>query len=161
MVAAPGVIIRPATAADAPGMSRVLRDIVAWNGRARETGPEHVLATYVRHPSGLLCSVACEADGAVLGFQSMLSAAADNAYGTPEGWGIIGTHIAPGAHGRGIGRALFAASLDAAQQASLTRIEALIAADNNGAQAFYESLGFRTRVADADYLRKVFVVAPR
>ena len=156
MAAGPPIVIRPATEADAPAMSRVLRDIIAWNGRDRPAGPEAVLATYVRNPAGLRCSVACDGDGAVLGFQSLLRAAAGNPYGTPEGWGIIGTHVSPAAHGRGIGRALFAASLAAASQAGLTRIEARIGADNAGALGFYERLGFRTLRADETAVRKVF-----
>jgi ribosomal protein S18 acetylase RimI-like enzyme len=150
--------IRPATEADAPAMSRVLRDIVAWNGRERPTAPDFVLDTYIRHPCGLRCSVALDAGGVVLGFQSLLRAAAGNPYGTPEGWGIIGTHVSPAAHGRGIGRALFASSLEAASLAGLTRIEALIGADNAGALRFYDSLGFRHLSAEAERIRKVFVL---
>lgn len=149
---------RPAIEADAPAMSRVLRDIIAWNGRDRPAGTAMVLATYIRNPAGLRCSVACDAAGAMLGFQSLLRATAGNPYGTPEGWGIIGTHVSPAAHGRGVGRALFAASLDAAALAGLARIDAQIGAANAGALAFYDSLGFRTWQVDDDHVRKVFIL---
>ncbi len=139
-------------------MSRVLRDIVEWNGRDRPTASGFVLATYIRHPCGLCCSVALDAGGVVLGFQSLLRAAAGNPYRTPDGWGIIGTHVSPAAHGRRIGRALFAASLEAASLAGLTRIEALIGADNAGALRFYESIGFRPLSEEAERVRKVFVL---
>jgi GNAT superfamily N-acetyltransferase len=131
---------------------------VAWNGRDRATAPDFVLATYIHHPCGLRCSVALDAGGAVLGFQSLLRAAAGNPYGTPEGWGIIGTHVSPAAHGRGIGRALFASSLEAASLAGLTRIEALIGADNAGAQHFYAGIGFRPLSVEAGHVRKVFIL---
>jgi GNAT superfamily N-acetyltransferase len=157
-VAGPPIHIRPATEADADGMSRILRDIIAWNGHERPAGPDVVLATYIRHPCGLRCSVALDDAGALLGFQSLLRAAAGNSYGTPEGWGIIGTHVSPAAHGRGIGRTLFASSLAAASLAGLTRIEALIGADNTGALRFYDSLGFRPFSAEAGRVRKVFVL---
>lgn len=117
-------------------MSRVLRDISTWNGRERPAAPAQVLATYIRNPAGALCSVACGHQGEVLGFQSLLRAAAGNPHGTPAGWGIIGTHVSPAAHGRGVGRALFAASVEAAACAGLARIDAQISASNAGALGF-------------------------
>jgi ribosomal protein S18 acetylase RimI-like enzyme len=158
VVAGPPIRIRPATEADADAMSRVLRDIIAWNGRERPAGPDVVLATYIRHPCRLHCSVALDAGGAVLGFQSLLRAPAGNPYGTPEGWGIIGTHVSPAAHGRGIGRALFASSLEAASLAGVTRIEALIGANNTGALRFYDSIGFRPLSEEAERVRKVYTL---
>lgn len=161
MAAGLPVVIRPAIAPDAPGMSRVRRDIVAWNGGDRPAGREPVLATSIRDPSGLRCSVACDTGGALLGFQSLLRAAAGSPHGTRVDRGIIGTHVGPAAHGRGIGRALFAASLEAASQAGLVHIEAQIGAENAGAIGFCDSPGFRTLRAERAVVRKVFDLPAR
>ena len=61
----------------------------------------------------------------------------------PLGWGIIGTHISPRAHRKGVGTALFAATKVAAEAAGLLSIDAYIGRDNPGALRYYEALGFR------------------
>jgi L-amino acid N-acyltransferase YncA len=150
--------IRPATPADAAGMSRVLAEIVAATGRERPTDPAFVLARYVGNPAGIRCSVALDAAGEVLGFQSLIRAVAGNAYDVPEGWGIIGTHISPRAHRKGVGTALFLASRQAAREAGLDRIDAAIGAANAGALRYYEALGFRTYRERNDVIQKAFTV---
>lgn len=136
--------IRSAAAEDAAGMSRVVREITAVTGHTRPSGVEYMLSTYISHPDRIHCAVAVEADGLLLGFQSLKVARAGNAYGVAEGWGIIGTHISPQAARRGIGAALFARTREAAVQAGLERIDATIGALNTGGLAYYEAMGFRT-----------------
>ncbi|MFC0408780.1 GNAT family N-acetyltransferase [Roseomonas elaeocarpi] len=148
--------LREATPDDADGMSRVLREIIAATGRERPSDPDFVLRNYVRNPAGIRCSVAVEEDGAVLGFQSLIRATAGNRYGVPEGWGIIGTHISPSAHRRGVGTALFASSRAAAAGAGLRKIDAYIGAANEAALRYYEAVGFRTYRETADTVQKVF-----
>lgn len=114
-------------------MSRVLKEIIAATGQERPSDPSFVLSNYIENPTDIRCSVALDDADEVLGFQSLIRAGPDNLYGTPEGWGIIGTHIRPGAHRLGLGRALFAVSLKAATEAGLQHIEASIAAENAGA----------------------------
>ncbi|WP_245362263.1 GNAT family N-acetyltransferase [Rhizobium sp. NXC14] len=70
------------------------------------------------------CSLAEDEQCGLLGFQSLIRATEDNRYGTPVGWGIIGTHVSPDAARTGVGTALFAASRRAAIEAGLTKIEA-------------------------------------
>jgi len=79
-----------------------------------------------------------------MGFQSLIRAVEGNPYGTPSGWGIIGTHVSPDAARTGVGTRLFAASERAALDAGLTNIEAFIGKDNTVAQAYYERMGFDT-----------------
>lgn len=74
----------------------------------------------------------------------MKRAAAGNPWGVRPGWGIVGTHIRPDAARRGVGRALFGQTLDAARAAGLRHIDATIAADNAEGLAYYEAMGFRT-----------------
>lgn len=60
----------------------------------------------------------------------------------PEGWGIIGTHIHPGAARSGIGRRLFAVTLAAAKADGLKHVDASIGADNAPALSYYSAIGF-------------------
>jgi len=148
--------VRQATPQDAESMGRVLREIIAVTGRERPSDPEFVLRNYVRNPSGIRCSVAVDEGVAVLGFQSLIRAEAGNRYGVPEGWGIIGTHISPRAHRKGVGTALFASSRAAAAQAGLRKIDAYIGAANDAALRYYEAIGFRTYRETGDTIQKVF-----
>jgi GNAT superfamily N-acetyltransferase len=138
------MIVRPATSADAFGMSRVLGEIIAAWKSARPSDPEHVRAAYIEHPDRVQCSVAVDEDGTILGFQSLRRAVEGNQYGVSVGWGIIGTYVSLSAGRRGVGSALFAASRQAALEAGLPKIDASIGADNPQGLAYYEAVGFRT-----------------
>jgi GNAT superfamily N-acetyltransferase len=149
--------IRQAQAGDAEAMDAVLTPILARWGSDRPRGSDHVLAHYIAHPARLSCCVAEEA-GRVLGFQSLKRAEPGNPYDLPPGWGIIGTYVSEDAVGRGVGRALFAVSLAAAQAAGLPRIDATIGAGNADGLAYYEALGFRTWRSRGTHIGKVFDV---
>ncbi|WP_294235828.1 GNAT family N-acetyltransferase [uncultured Sphingomonas sp.] len=154
------MIIRTATPDDALPMSGVLLDIIALTGRTRPHDPAFTLSHYIAAPDGIRCSVAVDEDGAVLGFQSLKRAVAGNRYDVPEGWGIIGTHIGPRAHRRGVGRALFAVSRQAAIDAGLSRIDASIGADNPMGLRYYEAMGFRTWREGGAIVQKMLVLDP-
>lgn len=153
------MLIRRATEDDASAMSRVLREIIALTGRSRPHDPAFALSHYIAAPDGILCSVAVDDDG-VMGFQSLKRAGASNRYNLPEGWGIIGTHISPRAHRRGVGKALFANSLKAAYEAGLPRIDATIGADNPMGLRYYEAMGFRTYREGDGLVQKLFELTP-
>ena len=150
--------IRSAEPGDAAGMGRVAREIAAATGRTRPCGVDYMLSHYIHHPDRILCSVAVDADGTILGFQSLKLAPAGNSNGVAEGWGMIGTHISPQAARRGIGKALFAETLAAARQAGVERIDATIGAANTGGLAYYEAMGFRTYRGNQSAVCKVFEV---
>ncbi|MCA0941041.1 GNAT family N-acetyltransferase [Salipiger pacificus] len=137
-------IIRRAVPADAPGLSAMLQELVAAGKRTRPADEAFVLATYVAPPQGISCFVAEAENGRLLGLQALSRAAAANPYGTPEGWGIIGTHVSPAAARRGVGKGLFFATRAAAEAAALPAIEAYIGAANSEGQGYYEAMGFRT-----------------
>ncbi|MEM9228248.1 MAG: GNAT family N-acetyltransferase [Pseudomonadota bacterium] len=135
--------IRDVVPGDAEGMSGLLKELTASGRRKSPDSEAFVRAHYIEDSRKIRCSVAAE-NGFVLGFQSLIRADAENKYGVEPGRGIIGTHIRPSAARRGIGRALFAISLKAAEAASINKIDASIANDNQEALAYYEAMGFRT-----------------
>ncbi|RVV98917.1 GNAT family N-acetyltransferase [Mesobaculum littorinae] len=138
------MLIRPATSDDADAVSLVLRDLVAAGKRQKASDPDFARANYITHPDEIRCSLAIDEAGEVMGFQSLRRASEGNPYGTPSGWGIIGTHIRPTSARRGVGRRLFAATLEAARTAGVPAIEAFIAATNAEGIAYYAALGFET-----------------
>ncbi len=96
--------------------------------------------------------------GRVLGFQSLKRAVENNPYGAPVGWGVIGTHILPSAARRGIGRALFEATLGIARELELPAIDATIGINNAEGLAYYEAMGFREYRRNADAISKSFAL---
>lgn len=138
------ITYRKATPADVPAISTMLEALVAAGKRTLPADPEFVLTRYVAAPNGISCTVAVGDGGRILGVQPLSRALDENPYGTPVGWGIIGTHVAPDAARLGIGRGMFQQSLVAARDASLTDIEAFIGSDNEAALTYYEAMGFRT-----------------
>lgn len=151
------MIIRNATPDDAAAISVFLKELTALGKRTSPDDETFVRACYIESPHKIRCSLADDG-GQVLGFQSLQRAAADNPWGVAPGWGIIGTHIRPRAARRGVGRALFAHSRRAAQDAGLTDIDATIAADNPEALAFYGALGFETYRRQDHLISKRFSV---
>ena len=153
--------IRPATPDDAPAMSAMLEALIAAGKRTNPGDLDYTMANYVNRPDGILCSVAVEEDGSVLGLQSLSRAMEGNPYRTPEGWGIIGTHVAPTAARRGVGSQLFEASKQAALADGIENIEAFINMRNVEGQAYYESMGSRTYRVDGEAICKCYrVVRP-
>ena len=150
---------RTADIDDAPGLSRVLREIIEQTGRDRPNDEAYVLRTYIANPTGVRCTVAVGPPGEILGFQSLIRAVAGNPYDVPAGWGVIGSHVSPRAHRQGVGTALFQSSLEAARNAGLEKIDAYIRADNPGALAYYQALGFRTYRTRDGVVQKVYSVS--
>ena len=136
--------VKEATADDAARMSEILAAIlVTWNSRRPRT-PQHVLENYIEHPDRIRCSIARDEAGKIVGFQSLKIATDRNPYDLPIGWGIIGTYVDFDAGRKGVGKALFASSREAALSAGLCQIDATIGETNNIALAYYEALGFET-----------------
>jgi len=136
--------MREARSGDAQAMSDVLQELIAAGRRSKAGDAAHVRSHYLEHPRRLSCLLAFDEAGDLLGFQSLKRADSANPYGTPVGWGIIGTHIRPSAARKGVGSRLFAATVAVAAKAKLPAIEAFIGDGNTAALGYYESLGFRT-----------------
>lgn len=152
--------VRPAEPADSEGMSIVLQEILALWRSDRPSSAGHVRSFYVEHPDRIECSVAVSDDGAILGFQSLKIAKDGSGWNVPAGWGIIGTYVKLAAGRQGIGKALFAATRQAAQAAAMARIDAMIDETNALGLAYYEAMGFRTYRRQSGMISKVYAVSP-
>lgn len=138
------MIVRPALPSDAAAMATLQNRIIRIGGTTAhqaEHSPEEVRAAYVTGPGVLCCHVA--EDGGILGFQAV-----GQWDGLPPGWGDIGTFVDPDVQARGIGAALFAATLAACRRAGLTAINAMIRADNVPGLAYHARTGFADHAAD-------------
>lgn len=133
--------VREAVLTDAQGISEVLRDIAAAGKRNKRCDVDFAREHYVADADRIRCSVAVQAEK-VMRFQSLKWAVENNPYGAPVGWGVIGTHIRPSAARRGVGRALFRATLLAAQESGLSAIDATISPTNTEGLAYYSAMGF-------------------
>lgn len=150
--------VREAATDDARAMSEVLQEIVAQTGLERRTEPSFVRSNYIDHPEHVRCTVALDEQNKLIGFQSLIRSWPDNPYNVPLGWGIVGTHINPNAHRKGLGTALFETTKAAAEEAGLAKIDAYIGSDNPGALRYYEVMGFRTYRKTEDIVQKAFTV---
>ena len=158
--------LRPARPADAPALAAIRNAIAKARGtptlsrgRPVVVDAEFIRSHYIDHPARVAVTVA-EEEGTVLGFQSLKRAWPDNPYGVTPGWGLIGTHLAPEAQGRGLGRALFSVTLAAAEQAGLPAIDATIGTGNAAGLGYYRALGFRPYGEADDPLHHRLDVAP-
>ncbi|SCM75593.1 Acetyltransferase (fragment) [uncultured Pleomorphomonas sp.] len=152
--------VRPAEPQDSEGMSIVLRDILAAWKSDRPCSIEHVRTFYVEHPDRIECSVAESDRGDILGFQSLKLATEGNGWGVTPGWGVIGTYVKLGSSRQGIGKALFAATREAARKAKLPSIDATIGENNDLGLAYYEAMGFRTYRRQPGMICKSYMVFP-
>lgn len=92
---------------------------------------------YLKNPRTLICFVACLDDGTLLGFQHV-----DTNPKLPDGWGDIATFAKIDSPVRGIGTALFEATLKEAKSNKLVAINATIRADNASGLGYYSKMGF-------------------
>lgn len=132
------MIVRPALPSDATAMAALQNRIIRIGGTTAhqmEHSVEEVCDAYVTGPGVLCCHVA-EADG-IIGFQAV-----ERYPGLPDGWGDIGTFVNPDVQAKGIGAALFAATVAACRKAGLLAINATIRADNVPGLAYYARIGF-------------------
>jgi len=133
------VVIRPAELRDVPRLVEVF-DAVLLEGHGMVMGPEdgadiHAVAERVDSAEQLLV---VEVDGEVVGEGSLRSLG--------PSWlahvGLLAMHLHPDVQGRGLGRQLFRALLEAARAQGLERLELYVRADNPRAIGLYRSEGF-------------------
>jgi L-amino acid N-acyltransferase YncA len=142
---------RRATPDDAAAMATLINEIIAIGGTTayeKPFTPESMDHEFIS-PTYLLSCTLAEDEGRLLGFQVLLSPNEHEPF--PDGWAYIGTYARVGHTGGGVGRALFAETVNAARAAGVHTIDATIRADNVGGLTFYSRLGF------VDYDRKVGV----
>ena len=140
------VVIRHATAADAPNVARLIQDFETEFDNPSPAAD--VLVARVRElltTGEMTVLLAGEGpDGfAQLRFRRSVLLG---------GWTALleELYVVPGLRGRGIGRALVEAAVDAAQRAGATSIEVGTSEDDTAAMALYESAGFSNREDSPD-----------
>jgi L-amino acid N-acyltransferase YncA len=139
-----GFRVRRATDADAESIVAVLEEIVSERIYSAVEKPWSVAEQrqYLLSLSPREAFHVAETDQReVIGYQSLdlyspiLSSMAHVAQ--------LGTFLRPGARGRGVGRALFAASLTFAREHGFSKFAIQVRSSNAAARAFYQRLGFR------------------
>ncbi|WP_099826872.1 GNAT family N-acetyltransferase [Oceaniglobus indicus] len=132
--------IRPATPDDAAAIADILNPLIRAGGTTaleRELDAAGV-ADMVFDPARLIaCHVALDDSGIVAGVQWL-----SHIDGFPNDHGDIATFARAEPKVPGVGRALFAATRQAARDAGLAAIMARIRADNTGGLAYYGKMGF-------------------
>lgn len=129
------MIVRDALPGDAAAMAEILNQIIAIGGTTAHQKPIGLVAMrqhYIDGPDVTAAVLAQDGDQ-VLGWQSL---------GPWQGEMHIGTFVRVGIQARGVGAALFAATLAVARAKGLTEIIAHIRADNAPGLAYYARMGF-------------------
>ena len=140
-------------------MASVLNEIIAVGGTTAHSqpfDPAGIVDAFISPKHAISCFVALDGPR-IVGFQALEWSDPDwpGEDRLPADWAIISTYVAAGARKLGAGRALFSRTRAAATQAGVRFIDATIRAENTGAQAFYDSLGF------ADYTNRDGAVCKR
>ena len=139
--------VRPVTSADAPELAELLNAIIARGGTTALEEPfsaERLDTAYLTGPKVISCVVAIDGgSGRLEGFQTLVR----EPY-LPEDWGDIGTFSRVGGTQRGVGSALFVATLERARGLGVAGLNAQIRADNFGGLAFYDKMGFEDYKVD-------------
>lgn len=145
------MILRPARLGDALAMAALLNRIIAIGGTTAHEAPfapEAIIAHYIQGDEPICCHLAEDEQG-LIGFQSVGHNAA-----LPEGWGDIGTFVAPDRQRSGAGQALFAVTVTAARGAGVKVLNATIRADNAPGLGYYARRGFVDYAEDPDFRLK-------
>ena len=138
--------LRPATEADALAMADLLNRIIEAGGTTAHQSrfdDARMLSHYIAPPLAISCFVA-ELKDEVIGFQALERADPDwqGEGKLPDDWAVIATFVGEGHRGLGVGRGLFAFTLEAARAAEVVAIDATIRADNALGLAYYAQMGF-------------------
>ncbi len=145
------MILRPAEGGDAPQMCAILNEIVAIGGT---TAQEDAVSLAVFHAQlfeneSLVSCFVAEQEGLVLGYQKL-----GRRDDLPKNCGDIATFARASKKVKGVGRALFEKTVEAARDAGFTQINAQIRADNVPGMGYYAAIGFMPFDARKDVLLK-------
>jgi L-amino acid N-acyltransferase YncA len=137
------VLVRPVTEADASQIVALLNRIIA-EGVSTVMDEELTLAdqqAFLRgFPSRGTFHAAVNSHAGILGIQDIVPLAGGRAFAHI---GEISTFVRQDVQGKGIGRALCAATFAAARRNGFEKVMATVRADNARAVAFYRGQGFR------------------
>ncbi|MEL6480469.1 MAG: GNAT family N-acetyltransferase [Pseudomonadota bacterium] len=150
--------IRAAGPQDAPAMAALINriiDIGGTTGFRDHFDVERIMAIFVAPPRFISCFVA-ESGGKLAGFQGLVWVDPDwpEPYCLPADWATIASYVDPDMHGRGVGSALMAATLEAAHNAGAAYVDATIRRENAGGLAYYGRMGFEDYAEIDEVIRK-------
>ena len=139
-------------------MAELMNDIIRVGGTTAYATPFDEMGMvheFVAPRLGISCFVAA-AGPRVLGFQALQWCDPDwrGDDPLPGDWAVIATYVHGKARGSGIGRALFAETVQSAVAAGVLFIDATIRKENVVGQAYYSSLGFADYRQGADTVSK-------
>ena len=133
---------RLATSRDSGELCELLNEIIDIGGttalESRLTDDEF-RSHFLQGESHICCHVAIDAQGIIVGFQSLERRAK-----LPDDWADIATFARVNCKTAGVGTALFARTSLFARKSGIVALNATIRADNEGGLIFYEKIGFRT-----------------
>jgi GNAT superfamily N-acetyltransferase len=134
------IMIRPATAADAPTICRLIRELAAYEKLTHELlFDEAQIADHLFGPRPYAEALLAEDDGQVVGF-ALFFHNYSTFVGKP-GMYLEDLFVLPGFRGRGHGKALFQAVVDLAVERGCGRMEWAVLDWNQPAIEFYKSFG--------------------
>lgn len=133
------MIVRKVTKQDRAAITGILNDIIAIGGTTAFEEPLEpgYFDRFITPPDPMHFMCVAETDEGVVGLQWMEPLAPPKAH-----LGGIATFAKPGTVQRGIGSALFKATLSECQALGYSGIEAKIRADNTGGLTYYSKMGF-------------------
>jgi dephospho-CoA kinase len=137
--------IRPGKPDDAEGIAATLNSVVAERNLTvidRKFTPAQERRFLARLPDRSFLTVA-ELGCVIAGFQVVEPYAAAAYTGAMAHVASLGSYVVRSVRGRGLGRALSAATFAAARGAGYAKLVIQVRGDNPAAQGFYERLGFR------------------
>lgn len=133
------VAVRAMTAEDWLEVERIYSDGIATGHATFEPSPPASWEAFLesKHPDLRLVAVL---DGAIAGWAAASPVSARAAYR-----GVVehSVYVSPAARGHGVGRALLAELIDAAQRADIWTIQSSIFPENEASLRLHESMGFR------------------
>lgn len=137
------MILRDATPADVPELSRLLDDLfsIEQDFQPNTENQERGMQLLLQHPERGCIKVA-EEDGRII---AMVSAqlVISTAEGAPSAW-VEDMVVCGDQRGKGVGRALLDSLTDWARSKGATRAQLLVDLDNEPALGYYQHLGWQT-----------------
>jgi phosphinothricin acetyltransferase len=133
------MLVRPAEPRDTEAVAAIYNHGIAERQATFETRARraHDVAGWLEEGRPFL--VAQDEDGTVLGFARVSPYSVRKAY---AGVGEHGVYVAPGARGRGVGRALMEALAEAAEAAGYHKLTSRVFTTNAASLALHRSAGF-------------------
>jgi len=133
-----GIVLAPLAAEDWPAAARIYNDGIATGDATFEAAApswQDFSSARAGHPA----IVARSAEGELLGWAALSRVSSRAVY---HGVGAVSIYVAPAHAGRGVGRVLLEALIEASESAGFWTLEAGIFPENRASLALHERCGF-------------------